>query len=51
MTAVITSAVWLPSGAMIAFEATEQDPPFLSQVAAAKSSECFAMFSSGPPMV
>ena len=37
--------------AMNAFELTEQEPPFLSQVAEAKSSECFAMFSSGPPMV
>jgi len=51
VTAVTTPAVWLPSGAMTAFEVTEQEPPFLSQVAAAKSSECFAMFSSGPPMV
>jgi len=51
VTAVTRSAVWLPSGAMIAFDVTEQEPPFLSQAVAAKFSGCFAMFSSGPPTV
>jgi hypothetical protein len=51
VTAVMVSAVVLPSGAARAFAVTEQDPPFLSHVATVKSSEYFAMFSKGPPTV
>src|SRR5687768_16447297 len=49
--AVTASAVWLPSGATTLFALTVQVPPFLSHVATEKSSEYFAMFSYGPPMV
>ncbi len=35
VTAVMVSAVGLPSGAVVVFAVTEQDPPFLSQVAPA----------------
>ena len=47
----MVSAVVLPSGAVVLFAVAEHDPPFLSQVAAVKSSEYFAMFSKGPPTV
>jgi hypothetical protein len=48
VTAVIVSAVELPSGAAVLFEVAEHDPPFLSHVAAVKFSECFGMFSKAP---
>jgi hypothetical protein len=51
VTAVMVSAVVLPSGAVVVFAVAEDDPPFLSQVATVKSSEYFAMFSKGPPTV
>jgi hypothetical protein len=51
VTAVMVSAVVLPSGAAVLFAVAEQEPRFLSQVAAVKSSVYFAMFSKGPPTV
>ena len=36
---------------VVLFAVTEQEPLFLSQVAAVKSSEYFAMFSKVPPTV
>jgi hypothetical protein len=37
VTAVMVSAVWLPSGAVVLSPVTEQLPPFLSHVATLKS--------------
>jgi hypothetical protein len=51
VTAVMVSAVVLPSGAAVLFAVTEQEPPFLSHAATVKSSEYFAMFSKAPPTV
>ena len=51
VTAVMVSAVELPSGAVVAFAVTEQEAPFLSHVPTLKSSEYFAMFSNAPPTV
>ena len=48
VTAVTVSAVVLPSGPAVLFAVSEQEPPFLSQVATVKSSEYFAMLSKGP---
>jgi hypothetical protein len=47
VTAVMVSAVVVPSGAIVAFVVAEHDPPFLSQVATVEPSEYFAKFSKG----